>query len=267
MRIFKNILLFVTLLIVFSCEKKTDKVLPDSNFNDIIIDAFIIDEYKNQEIKLSFPSLNQNDSLIPISEASVFIKGDNKIYYFTESDSLRGCYFSDLLFAPVIGVNYYLEVVYKSKKYTAETFMLPVKQFEPLTYILDAERDEYKITWVANVYNPEEQAMYEVLITPRVNNDSLNIRAFYYSFNTVDVSQAFASEPVDIYFAYGSKIIEKKYSLTPEYAKYLRALASETMWQGTVFSEAPSNLPTNIKGGAMGFFSVCAVSSIEIKVQ
>ena len=266
MSVFKYILLLVILGIIFSCEKKIDKVLPENNFNDIIIDAFIIDEYKNQEIKLSVPGLNQNDSLIPISEARVFIKGDNKIYYFTESDSLKGYYFSDSLFAPVIGVNYYLEVGYKSKKYTAETFMLPVKQFVPLTYALDADHNEYKITWVANVYDPGEQAMYEVLINPNNDNDSLNIRAFYYSFNTVDVSQAFANDPVEIYFPHGSKIIEKKYSLTPEYAKYLRALASETMWQGTVFSEAPSNLPTNIEGGAMGFFSVCAVSSIEINI-
>jgi len=266
MRILKYISIIVILVSLFSCEKKTTKVLPESNFNDIIIDAFIIDEYKSQEIKLSVPGLSQNDSLIPVSNASVFIKGDGKIYYFTESDTLKGHYFSDSLFAPVIGIDYSLEVSYNSKKYTAETYMLPVKPFLPLTYMIDTTRDEYKITWVANTYNPEEQAMYEVIITPHITNDSLNIRAFYYSFNTVDVSQAFATEPKEIYFTHGSKIVEKKYSLTPEYAKFLRALASETMWQGTLFSEAPSNLPTNIEGGALGYFSICAVSSVEINV-
>jgi len=264
MRVFKYILVIVILGVIFSCEKKTTKILPESNFNDIIIDAFITDEYKTQKIVLSVPGLNQNDSLIPVSGASVFINANDNIYYFTESDTMKGYYFSDSVFAPVIGVDYYLEVNYNTKKYTATTYMLPVKPFEPLTFMIDTARDKYKITWVANVYNPEEQAMYEVLINPNNENDSLNIRAFYYSFNTIDVSQVFANEPVEIYFSHRSEIIEKKYSLTPEYAKFLRALASETMWQGTVFSEAPSNLPTNIEGGALGYFSVCAVSSIEI---
>ncbi len=266
MRIYKYILLLLVLVMIFSCEKKTDKLLPKSNFNDIIIDAFITDEYKNQKIVLSLPSTNQNDSLMPVSNANIKIKAGNKIYYFSESDSLKGNYFSDSIFIPVVGVNYYLEVDYNNKKYAAETYMLPVKPFKSLDFAIDSAKDEYKITWVADVYNPEEQAMYEVIITPQIANDSLNIRAFYYSFNTVDVSQAFATEPVDIYFGHGSTIIEKKYSITPKYAKYLRALASETMWQGTVFSETPSNLPTNIEGGAMGYFSVCAVNSVEINV-
>ena len=253
-------------MLIFSCEKKANKILPESNFNDIIIDASITDEFKSQEIILSIPGRNQNDTLIPVSNASVLIKANNIIYYFSESDSLKGHYFSDSLFSPVVGTNYHLEISYKSKKYTATTYMLPVKPFLPLTYIIDSISDKYLITWVTNPYNPIEESMYEVLITPHIENDSLNIRAFYYSFNTVDVSQAFANPPANIFIPHGSKIIEKKYSLTPGYAKFLRALASETMWQGGLFSETPSNLPSNIEGGALGYFSTCAVSTKEINV-
>lgn len=258
---------YIALIIIFAaCEKETTKILPESNFTDIIIDAFITDEYKAQKIILSIPGLNQNDSLIPVSGATIYIKEANSIYYFTESDSLKGHYFSNVSFSPVIGKSYYLDVSYKQKHYYANTYMLPVKHLEPLIYDLNTDLDLYKITWVTNIYNPQEQAMYEVNITPNSVTDSLNIRAFYYSFNTLDVSQVFAQEPADIYFSHGSKMVESKYSLTPEYAKYIRALASETMWQGGLLSETPNNLPSNIKGGALGYFSTCAVIRKEIIV-
>jgi hypothetical protein len=263
----KNIFIILLTISFFSCEKKIEKILPEGNFNDIIIDAFITSKYKNQEIILSIPNKSQNDTLIPISGAFIFLRANSLIYYFTESDSLPGHYFSDLPFAGVIETSYYLEVQYNSKIYSANTYMLPVTFFNPLVYTYNQTSGLYSVDWVAEPYSADEEAMYEVFINQPDYNDSTNVRAFYYTFNTVDVSQAFAANPKNVVFYPGSTIIENKYSLTPDYAKYLRALASETMWQGGLFSESPSNLPTNIKGGALGYFSVCAVASISISVD
>ncbi|MCO5267212.1 MAG: hypothetical protein M9948_15220, partial [Lentimicrobium sp.] len=62
-----------------------------------------------------------------------------------------------------------------------------------------------------------------------------------------------------IRFPSGTTITERKYSLTTEHAAYLRALLSETTWQGGLFNTAPANLPTNLSGNGMGYFGICAV--------
>ena len=93
-------------------------------------------------------------------------------------------------------------------------------------------------------------------------------KLFFYTFNTIDVSYSvFPQDKEKVYFPKGSKITEKKYSLTNEYAAYLRALLAETEWQGSLFENARDNLPTNISNNGLGYFSICSVISDSLIVQ
>ncbi|MFW5726204.1 MAG: hypothetical protein ACOCX0_07130, partial [Bacteroidota bacterium] len=65
----------------------------------------------------------------------------------------------------------------------------------------------------------------------------------------------------------GSVVMFSKYSLNNEYAAYLRALLSETQWQGSLFETARANLPGNISNGGLGYFSACAVIRDTLNVQ
>ena len=114
---------------------------------------------------------------------------------------------------------------------------------------------------VPNQFNEFEQAMYEITIDWSHLSSTAPTRAklFYYTFNTVDVSQIFAPEKETVRFPVGSYVIVRKHSLSPEYAEYLRALVAETQWQGGLFEETRDNLPTNISNDGLGFFSACAV--------
>jgi hypothetical protein len=87
-------------------------------------------------------------------------------------------------------------------------------------------------------------------------------RMLFYTLSTLDVSEIFAPSLESISFPSGTKITETRYSLTPEYAEFIREVLLETQWQGSLFNTTPANVPTNLSEGGAGFFAVCGVSSI-----
>ena len=50
-------------------------------------------------------------------------------------------------------------------------------------------------------------------------------------------------------------------------ANYFRSMLMEIEWQGGIFDETPSSLPTNISNGGLGFFGVSAVLSDTLIAQ
>ena len=111
-----------------------------------------------------------------------------------------------------------------------------------------------------------EDAMYELFFDwSKVNGyDSLEYNdnhflGYAYTLKTIDINEIFAAKKENAIFPLGTIITEKKYSLTPEHAKFIRAMLSETEWNGNVFEASPANLPTNLSNGAIGFFGGCEV--------
>ena len=194
--------------------------------------------------------------------------------YFIEKTEEPGTYLSSKKIIATIDKTYYLKIEYNSKAYTANAYMESVTPFSPLSYnVADNSDSLYTITWVTSTYNSEEQAMYEILIdwthlvdTSQTNTET-KVKVYFYCFSTIDVSLIFPPDKEEVLFPGGSIIIEKKYSLTPEYAEFLRALITETEWQGSVFEQAPENIPTNISNGGLGFFSACSVITDTIIVN
>ncbi len=267
--------LFSILFIIslFSCEKQIEWTTEKANFNTVVVEAIITNENKYQEIRLSKPRTDINDETVPVSDALVKVYYDDSVYYFREKDTEYGTYLSNNKFMAVVGKTYYLEISYNEKIYLAKSQMTPVKPFFPLTYRkVNSTSNNYEITWVANTYDLNEQAMYEIDIdwtsVPNASADTIKkAKLYYYTLNTVDVSQAFSPDLEKVEFPRGSIIIEKKYSLTDDYADFIRSLLAEIQWRGGFFDEAPGNLNTNIDNGGLGYFSVCSVVTQTIVVK
>ena len=251
--------LFSILFIIslFSCEKQTEWTTEKVDFNTVVVEAIITNENKYQKVRLSKPRTDINKKTVPVSNALVKVYDDDSVYYFSEKDTEHGTYLSNNKFMAVVGKTYYLEINYNEKIYLADAYMVPVKPFLPLIYRkVDSSSNNYEIVWVANTYNLNEQAMYEVDIDwTSVSNASVDTikkaKLYYYTLNTVDVSQAFSPDLEKVEFPKGSIIIEKKYSLTDDYADFIRSLLAETQWRGGFFDEAPGNLNTNIDNGGL----------------
>ncbi len=269
-----HILLF-TFLIVSACEKPIDW---DSNYDvpeTIVVEAILTNENKIQEINLSLPFADQNGIPMPVTGAQVRVSNGTVTMPFLEDIDNPGTYLSQLPFACAIQTNYYLEINYNSEIYSAESYTVPVSYSGAIHYEPAASYPgNYQINWTVPTYSQTEQAMFKIDIdwTHLVDSsliDTITRAIIYqYTFNSIDVGHTlFPQNKEDIYFPPGSIIIGTKYSLTEEYASYLRALIASTEWQGSLFEDARANLPTNISNGGLGFFSACSVISDTIVVQ
>jgi len=89
----------------------------------------------------------------------------------------------------------------------------------------------------------------------------------FYTLPTLDVSEIFAPQMEAVNFPSGTRITERRYSLAPEHAAFIRELLLETNWAGGIFNEAAANVTTNFSAGAYGFFGICSVTALSIIVE
>ncbi len=269
----KFLILFLTVLILSGCEEKTDKEFIIDIPDTIVVQAILTNENKHQEIKLSRPVASQSQIPEPVSGAMVTLSNGIQMTNCTESLENTGVYLSDISFAAATGQTYFLNITYDNKSYSAETTIIPVTPLNPLTYYPAEENDSlFQIGWVAPDYNAETQNMYEIFIdwTDVQGNppgERTTATLYYYTFKTLDIIALFPPDKENVLFPKGSVIVERKYSLTDDYASYLRALNAETVWQGSLFDEARGNLPSNISNGGLGYFAACSVITDTIYVE
>lgn len=258
---------------LYSCEALIDWEIEAEQNNAPVIEAILTNEVKQHQIKITKPIYELNAIPEPLSEANVWVYDGYSSYPFTENPMGSGLYYSQ---SQAAGINrtYTLFIEIKGITYQATAKMEPVTRFLPLEYIeSDNVEGMYEIDWKERIFNSDHPCMWEILIDwshlPAYNtvaDDSCKARLLAYTLPSLDVSQIFKPEKAEVYFPRGTKIIHRKYSLTDEYAEFLRTLLSETEWRGGFFDVVPSNVVTNFNNGALGFFAVCAVQSHTIWV-
>jgi len=255
-------------LLLTSCEKETSWPLQNPAEDFVVVDGTITSITGIQEIRLLKPVANPNDIPEAVTDAGILVSTEEKVYLFHEDPSRPGYYLSDEPFAGKTGRTYSLIINRNNTIISAKTTMVPAADFIFLRYVRQGETKKYRIVWVANPYNAKRPAMYEILLdwsaVPGYENmapEDTKARLLYYTLPTLDVSQIFAPAMEAVLFPPGTVITEKRYSLTQSHAEYIRALLSETNWQGGLFNSAPASLPTNLSGNGLGYFGACAVTS------
>jgi hypothetical protein len=254
-----------------SCVEKVDWPLQSVSDNRIVVEGIFTDEYKQQKVTLTFPTEELNQGPTPVSGATLTINDGSTTYELTETDSGTGVYFSDFLKGEE-NKKYTLSISYNGKNHDAQTYLLPLSAIVPITYY-SINDSEYYYDWKIDVYFTED-AMYEISFDwshvtgyEDLEYDQNHFIGYTYSLKTIDVNEIFSAKKENVFFPLGTIIVIKKYSLTPEHAEYIRALLSETQWNGNIFSTAPANLPTNLSEGAIGFWGGCKVVADTIVVS
>jgi hypothetical protein len=266
----KKIALFVfTATLLASCEKQVDWTVQSEQHNVLVVDGMLTNVMKAHSIKLSHTVSQLNEVSQAASGAKISVSDGDSTLHLTETPAGSGIYLTDPTFIGTPGKTYTLFISYNGKDYSAETTMLPGQSFNELQYAKNTGNNLYHITWVADVYNAQNFAMYEINLDwsavpgyESYNPDSCKAKLFYYTLPTIDVSQVFTPTLENVSFPAGTQITEYRYSITTEHAQFIRALLSETKWQGGYFDSSHSNLPTNISEGGCGFFSACGVEVI-----
>ena len=271
----KKVILFVfALLSLTGCVKQVDWTIDNQPSNLIIVDGTITDERKTQTIRISFPVSQLNSTPLPVTGADVLISNEDSTWQLTENPINSGLYLTDPTFLARLGKTYTLLINEDNTIYSAKTYMIPGSAFNELQYVKNPDNDLFHIDWVANAFSSQNPAMWEILldwskVTGYENADSASCQArmLFYTLPTLDVSEIFAPEMEQISFPAGTIINERRYSITPEHAEFLRELLLETNWTGGVFGQANANVMTNMSSGAIGYFGACSVTSLSITVK
>ncbi|MCK4662546.1 MAG: DUF4249 family protein [Bacteroidales bacterium] len=261
------------IIVMFSCEVETDWKLHTDNSPLIVVDGVITNERKAHIIKLTKPIYELNSVAEPVTGAIVAINYTDTSVELTETSDNSGIYKTDSTFMAVTGIQYQLTILFENKTYTASAYMVHVTPFKILTYKYIPDTNMYKIVSIGGSFDSQEASMWEIFLDwsdlPDYNNtNEINkAKLIYYTLPSLDVNQIFAPEKEIIYFPKGTKIIQKKFSLTNEHAEFIRTLLSETEWRGGYFDAIPANLATNLSEGAVGYFGACSVISDSLIVQ
>ncbi len=269
----KKYLTYLFLLSLIACQKQTDWNLNTQASDKIVVDGTITNENKTQSVHITYPITQLNETPRPMTGAFVVVNDEDSTHIFTEDILNPGYYNSNSRFIGQEGHQYTLIINNNGKLYSAKSLMEPAISFHPLTYSKNTGDNLYHIDKVATSFNATQNAMWEVLLDWSAvagyegqDPQSCKARLLYYSLPTLDVSEVLAPQMEKISFPAGTIILEKRYSINPEHAAFIRALLSETTWTGGMFDSSHSNVPTNLSNGALGYFAACGVSSISITV-
>ncbi len=268
-------LLFLTGLIFFlqGCVKETSWALQDELPGSLIVDAIITDEVKTHQITLSYPVSELNQAPKPVTGAGVLISNEDSTWQLTEYPPVSGKYCTPSSFFASLQKNYTLLISIGGKVFTAKTTMNSGSLFGELKCSRNEDNNLYHVDWVANAFSAEKAAMWELLIDwsmvpgyEQLDSVDNHARMLFYTLPTLDVSEVFAPMMEAVNFPAGTIINERRYSLTPQHAEFIREMLLETNWAGGLFTVAPANVGTNLSKGAFGYFGACAVTELSVTV-
>ncbi len=269
----KSCIGLLAFLSFFGCVKETEWINQGSLPDLIIVDGMLTDIQGSQVIKLRYPVSSLNEIPKPVTGANVIINTEDSSFVLSESTLVPGNYLTRGNFIATAGKTYTLLVFQGDKSFTAKAQMAEKINFDPLIYQKNSEDMLYHVDFVASAFETGNPAMWEVLMDwsmvpgyTLADTATTRARLLFYTLPTIDVTEIFAPEMEKVSFPAGTVIEQRRYSLTPEHAEFIRALLSETNWQGGLFGTTQANVSTNLSNGAKGFFGVCAVSRLSFIV-
>jgi hypothetical protein len=261
-------------ILMASCVKQVSWNVPGGDSNLIAVDGILTSERKTQTIVISHPVNNLNDTAVPVRGATVVIHTADSTWNLTEQPSGSGKYQTPPAFIALLNKTYTLNIFYGSSVYSAKAAMVAGTVFSQLTYAVNDKDTLYHIDYVASAFNSNQPAMWEVLLdwtkVPGYQNadtGKCKARLLFYTLPTLDVSEIFAPVVEQVSFPRGTTITERRYSLAPQHAEFIREMLLETSWQGGLFPMAAANVTTDLSAGAVGFFGVCAVNELSMIVN
>lgn len=271
----KNVLIILLpAILFFSCDKPIKLDLKDAE-SKIVIDGLITNRAGEQYIKITKTAGFYSSGKTPrVTTAIVTVKDDqgNEFLFRHQADS-AGYYFPETPFVGEIDRTYTLTVVNEGETYTAKEKLFSVIPIDKLEY--DIEEDEKE--------DPEEPGkFYEVLIfatEPKetkdyylfkfYRNDSLKFSSETDIYFSDDELLAENIDGIDapIYYAPGDVAKVEAYSIPRSGYVFFSDLQTLLNNDGGLFGSPPANCRNNLSNGALGYFQVSAVSSMEIEIE
>jgi hypothetical protein len=253
---------FLILLLLTGCEKQYPWNFKTIESTSIIVDGIITNELIPQCIRLSRTNTEMNDTMSPVSGATVFVYDSLGAYEFVESDDKPGSYYSEP-FQVVVRQQYRLTILIENDTFQAVAEAVPVTAMDSLIVVLNDSTDLYWFRYSGT----GEPSMTEVFYDWSHDPDYCSIygncyaKETFYTLDNIDVNEIFHPPRKIIYFPHGTVLVRRKYGLSETHQQFIRSLLMETDWSGGIFDVQHGNVETNVSNGALGFFAACMVIS------
>jgi len=257
-------IIFLIMAVITSCEEVVDHPLKTGD-KLMVVEGQLTNELTQHKVKLGWSVVDPDDMSDAATGAIVTITEGTTTYVLTEDPLVPGEYLTPVMRA-VVGELYTLHIRYLGQDYFAQDSSVPVEPMTPLAYrtvtngyVLTTEKSgegpyyiRHNITWKD---------------TPQCQTDACEGLVVFYDLKTIDVNEGTKPSQEDFVFPAGSTVVRRKYSVSPEYRSFLRAVLSETEWRGGAFDVERANAPTNLTNGAIGFFAVCTIAADSTLVK
>jgi hypothetical protein len=266
--IFSIISFFVISSGLISCTEEVNLKL-DDGFTRIVVEGDFSTDTTKHIVKLRTTSsyfYSQNPPVV--SGASVNITDGTQIFNLTEIPSGSGNYYTDSTIYGLIGKNYTLNINNvdidkngKNESYKADGYIFPKWQIDSIRAFYKENEDGtpgYEIRgYGVEPGEHNDYYLWNYYINGKLGSDSL-YKTFIADdrfFNGVVMPGVPIFEFIEA--KEGDTIIVETNSISQDYYKFTFALISEALIGGG-FMGPPANVPSNVDGGAMGYFKTSA---------
>lgn len=259
-------------LLATGCTERIDLDLNNEDFQRVVVDGTFTNQAKAHEVKLTLTSdYFKNEAAEPATGAEVTITDGVTTFQLTEETP--GIYRTEPTVAGEIGKTYTLEVKYGEDTYTASHYLDTVSQIDsilPLPYIDEFTNQPEEGWWSLYLFTQElpglgNHYMWNIWQNGEPQTDTLRQVQFVQD-ELVDGNYIEWWQFYDLKAEPGDQIYVEQMAISKEIFDGFIAVMLETDWRGGIFDSPPANVPTNVNGGALGFFVTGAVTTYEFEI-
>lgn len=257
-------------LLLTSCVEEID--LADLNgppTNTLVVEGSITSAPKAHAVKLS----RTNDAVVTqapqsVSGAIVTISDGESAFLLKEHVAGSGIYLTDSTVRGEAGKTYTLTVEADGKVYKASDKMEPVASFSESDnnvlgpkYLFGSFDRGFNFEIPLASFGFPEPVLREIgFINPdQAKEKNLKVRTRFYQFPGVEVNGLIPLIAEPIVFFEGDSMYLSRLSMSEAHFKFIKALLIQSEYFGGALGSVPADIPTNLSGGAVGFFSASDV--------
>lgn len=272
MKSIKNIFyLLIFLFVMQSCKEKIDIDIPAGE-KKFVVEAELTTETDSSFVKLSMTAdYYSSDPYPTISNAAVTVTSNGVSTVFSHVGN--GFYKAPSPFAGIKNQTYELNIVHQGKTYTSTAVLVPMFRVDSIFQVFKPKKfpleEGYSINYIGFDDRPKVKYTYFRIgyFDTILQRDSLSEDKILFNSDQTPINEYYTFELPFTRFKVGETCIMIFRSVDKNMNDFIEAYNTQTSGAPGPFQSPPANLPTNITGGAIGYFATYDVVRKRYKVK
>jgi hypothetical protein len=256
MKSLKNILyMLMVVVLVQSCKEKIDLDVPGAE-PKVVIESEVTTETDSSYVKITKTADYYSTEAYPaITDATVSVNG----VPFTHV--ANGIYRPASPYKGVTGSVYNLDINAEGQTYTSSSVLEPMYRIDSIYQVYKEKEGFMDAGWAIYYIGIDERPRTKYTyfrigyFDTIVQHDSLDEAKILFNNTETVINQEYHFELPFTRFEVGEECVMIFRSVTKEMNDFLSAYNLQNSGAPGPFQVPPANLPTNIKGGAIGYFA------------